>query len=117
MTIPQRRQVRLDRHQFSLSAVLSGATAVLDFMGTSLVSSIKDHLAGHSGSWSVVRVSTNNQEYGTYPWARADATQLLFLDTGQLCNRAMSVVLWDLLCRSQQNLKSDFQPTEKISKL
>lgn len=38
---------------------------------------------------------------GSQPWARADATQLLFLDTGQLCNGAISMVLWDLLCRIQ----------------
>lgn len=47
---------------------------------------------------------------GSQPWARADAPQLLFLHTGQLCKGAISMVLWDLLCRI-------FHPTEKFSKL
>lgn len=103
----------------SLSAVQSGATAVSDFTGTGLMFSIRDHLAGHTGSQPVVRVSTNNQKTaGSYPWARADATQALFLDTGQLCNRAISMC-YGISCvePNKSNLKQDGQPTEKCSEL
>lgn len=41
------------------------------------------------------------QSAGSRPWARMAATPLLFLDPGQLCNRAMSTELPDLLCRIQ----------------
>lgn len=85
-----------------LSVVLSGTTTVSDFTGTSLVFSVKDHLAGPAGSRSAVRVSTNNQKRaGSRPRARADATQRLFLDRGQLCNRAISGMQWDLPCGIQ----------------
>ena len=84
------------------SAVLLVTTTASDRTGTSLVFPIKDHLAGHTGSQSVVRVSTNNQKsVCSYPWARADATRPLFLDTGQLCNSTISMMLWDLLCGIQ----------------
>lgn len=101
--------------QHSLSVVLSGTTTVSDFSGTSLVFSIKNHLAGHTRSQSVVRVSTNNQKSaGSYPWARADATLVLFLDIGQLCNRAISMC-YGIFCveSNKSNFKPDFQPTEK----
>lgn len=84
------------------SAVLSAAATASDGMATSVGLPTKDHLARHTGSQSVVRVHTNNQKSaGSQPSARADATQLLFLNTGQLCNSAISVMLWDLLCGIQ----------------
>lgn len=53
--------------------------------------SIKDYLAGHTGSQSAVRVSTNNQkECGFISLGKSSCDSMLFLDTGQLCNSAIS---------------------------